>query len=384
MAIQLDIAANTRDFQRGVQDVEKALDKVADSLDDVTREGDRASDKIEDSFRDIARASKDTGRDIGRNMDDGFDRAKAGAGEFKDEANSTAREAAASFDGSADSIVDAFQEVTANAFGGFGPAGAVAGLAAAAGIGLVTQAFQDAEDKRQELEERADDLASAYIEAGSNVLDAISVASRTADVMGNTEEKKKVQEYADAIGIDLATAVRAYVGDANAMAAVNALAGDAQAELNDLHEKSNAQQTNLTQTEKNRIAELNNLLAKTGELQGVTAGANETFQTQQQVLYDLINEAEGATKEVDELGNALYTLPDGTQIMVDAETGQATTDVSDFKDDVDGIPEEVTTTVHARTSGVSAVERELAQLARNRNVVMNIQGQITRIGNQVW
>jgi hypothetical protein len=60
---------------------------------------------------------------------------------------------------------------------------------------------------------------------------------------------------------------------------------------------------------------------------------------------DVINSASGATKEVDELGNALYTLPDGTKIVVDAETGQASQNVDKFKGDVDGIPEQVTSTV---------------------------------------
>jgi hypothetical protein len=79
------------------------------------------------------------------------------------------------------------------------------------------------------------------------------------------------------------------------------------------------------------------------ELTDINGQANETFRAQQGVLRGLINDAASATLEVDELGNELYTLPDGTQIMIDAETGQATTDVQKFKGDVDGVPETKTT-----------------------------------------
>lgn len=168
--LSLDIAANTRDFQRGIKDVEGALDQVADSLDDASRDGDKSAEKLERSFsdaqRDISRTSKTMGQDLTTHVKEGTDGAKEGLDDFKGEASQTAKETAASFDGSAESIVGAFQEVAANALGGFGPAGAAAGLAAAAGIGLAVAGFQKTDEANQKLKEHVADLAAEFIDAG--------------------------------------------------------------------------------------------------------------------------------------------------------------------------------------------------------------------------
>jgi len=164
--ISINFLADVKNFLRGTKNVEDELDDVADSLDDLARDGDQATEKLEKSFRDLANETKQAGDDIGRDFKRGTREAAEGVSELKDEANSTAREAAASFDGSAESIVDAFQEVAANAFAGFGPAGAVAGLAMAAGIGLAVKGFQDNEAAADELKQKVSELTQQYIEAG--------------------------------------------------------------------------------------------------------------------------------------------------------------------------------------------------------------------------
>lgn len=208
----IDVGANTRDFQRATKDIEKALDGVADSLDDVGRDtqrsaakagnalgdaykdgakgaersvkgiGDKLGDSVKDgqkeasqatkkleaNFKELADAGKkaDPGKDLGTSVKKGTDDAKEGLGEFKDEANSTAREAAASFDGSAESIGDAFQEVAANAFAGFGPAGAAAGLLIAAGLGTVFAKIQEGSDNTEAFKEKVSELGQEFIDAG--------------------------------------------------------------------------------------------------------------------------------------------------------------------------------------------------------------------------
>ena len=64
--------------------------------------------------------------------------------------------------------------------------GVIAG-GAAVGVGLITSALEGAEERRQVLEDRASDLATAYIEAGTNVLDAMGVASRTSEILTGEE-----------------------------------------------------------------------------------------------------------------------------------------------------------------------------------------------------
>jgi hypothetical protein len=140
-----------RDLERDLEKAGKATDELKDELDDTR-----------DQLKKLGYAAKDAGDDAKR----GMNRAEEGVEEFGDEARSTAKEAAASFDGSAESIIDAFQEVAANAFAGFGPAGLLAGLAIAAGIGMAVQAFQQAEEAAEELRQKTLDYADAAIDAG--------------------------------------------------------------------------------------------------------------------------------------------------------------------------------------------------------------------------
>lgn len=321
--ITIDVGLEASGVAKGAKDAEKALEKLEDAVGDAAKEG-RELDKIEDELKDVQRQSEKTGRDVGNNMDDGFNKAKKGADEFKNEANSTAREAAASFDGSAESIADAFQEVSANALGGFGPAGAAAGVALAAGIGLGVAAFEALEEERKQLEERARDLAAAYIDAGSTVLSAIVTASRTADVLTDEESSKRAKDLAKLLGGDLATAVKIVAGDTQALS-------DAQRYYNEIQGDGLISSVALGQA-----------LDKEAQIR---RDAAEIANVQSQINLDLINSYEGVTKEVDNLGNELYTLPDESQILINAETGQATTNIEAFKGDVDGVPETVTTTV---------------------------------------
>lgn len=200
MALSIDIAANTRAAQAQVKDLGKSLEDVGESLNDLAseaktserategvtdsleamgREGESAGDKLEASFSDMVQDAKkaeravkdvgDSGSKIGTEVKRGTDRAKEGLAEFKDESNSTAREAAASFDGTGESIVDTFQEVAANAFAGFGPAGAAAGLAIAAAVGAIMQSAADAQEKLQEAREAAAELARTMYDNGGTL-----------------------------------------------------------------------------------------------------------------------------------------------------------------------------------------------------------------------
>ncbi|SEF13803.1 hypothetical protein [Jiangella alba] len=154
------------------REFDTSMRKIEADAESAAREVGASAEKMEASFREafdaVRKDSSDAGRKVGNDVGDGFDRAKEGVGEFRDEANSTAREAAASFDGSAESVADAFQEVAANAFAGFGPAGAVAGLAAAAGIGFAIKAFQDGQEEAEEFRDRISEITGALYEIRSS------------------------------------------------------------------------------------------------------------------------------------------------------------------------------------------------------------------------
>lgn len=171
--IDIKIGVDPSGAVDGVTDVNSALEKIDDQLGDVAKAGDQDLGKIEASLKDLNREALRTGdamdKSLGKKTKAAAKEAEGGLDDFKQEANQTARESAASFDGSAESIIDSFQEVAANAFQGFGPAGAVAGLAIAAGIGLGVKAFEDGQASAEELKSRIGELASALIESGGDL-----------------------------------------------------------------------------------------------------------------------------------------------------------------------------------------------------------------------
>lgn len=222
--ISINFLADVRDFLKGTKNVEDGLDDVADSLDDVAKEGEQATEKLEDGFRELAKAAKKSGDDVGDGFKQGFKKAEDGAQKFKEEANSTAKESAASFDGSAESIVDAFQEIAANAFEGFGAAGAVAGLALAAGIGIATAEFQKSEEAAKAAKERVADLGNAFIESGADVAQVEAFKEALKGIVTNADDaavkvddlRKLTKKYGEAVP-SVAEFATAYAGNADAI-----------------------------------------------------------------------------------------------------------------------------------------------------------------------
>lgn len=178
--IETTITTDVSDVIKGAEQVADSFENVQDSLKDTSKAGETALEGLEDSAkeaagvldRDLTKAldevedkAKSTGKSIGKSVKDGTDKAGEGMEELKGESASTAKEAAASF-GSIEDAADAMQEVVANAFVGFGPAGMAAGIIAAAGIGLAVSALQDNADKINENKEKVVGMAQAIAENG--------------------------------------------------------------------------------------------------------------------------------------------------------------------------------------------------------------------------
>lgn len=207
MALSFDVAMNTRAAEKNAKDLGKSLEAIDKELDLVGKS--KGLESVEDDLKKVQRESDDTGKKLGNSMDAGFKKASSGADDFKQEANQTARETAASFDGSAESIGGAFQEVAANAFGAFGPAAGLAGLAVAAGIGGITTTFDELKQKSDEVKQG---IIDDFLEVG-DALDAEAVNNRVRDLLGTEETRKQVQLLAETMNIDLAQAALAVAGD---------------------------------------------------------------------------------------------------------------------------------------------------------------------------
>lgn len=224
-----DAQRNAQDMERSVggigssadksaRDLDQATEKMGDSVKDAAKETDTATERMAASFKEAARNAQDSGRQIGKGFTDGTDKAKEGLNDFKSESASTAKESAASFDGSADSIIDAFQEVAANAFIGFGPAGLIAGLAAAAGIGLISKAIGDSQEDAETFKAEVQSLAEEFIatgDTGTRSIEFISDALRelATSTEDGTANLQKMKEAADGSGGSFRDLAEAYAGN---------------------------------------------------------------------------------------------------------------------------------------------------------------------------
>lgn len=233
--INLEFVADVARFIRGTKDAEDALDKVGDSLDDLQDESSDATKALDDDLDKIARNADDTAdkakksfsdafdrirRDSDKAGDDvrnDFDRAADGADEFKDEAASSGREAAASFSGEFDDVTDLIQETAANAFAGFGPLGAAAGIAAAVGIGAITAEFEKSQERAEELKELARELGEQLRETGN-----VDLSGQLEDwIYDNAQQLDDLKNAAEEAGISMDDLWAAYLGDPAALDRVN-------------------------------------------------------------------------------------------------------------------------------------------------------------------
>lgn len=217
--INIDANIQAKGFLKGIDNMSMALEGLQDDVSGVQKDGDKSLEKLEKSFAEVAKASRATGDTVkdtlGKGTKAGVKEAEEGLDEFKRESNSTAKESAASFDGSAESIVDSFQEVAANAFAGFGPAGILAGLTMAAGIGLATKAIEDGALNTEEFKKKVSELTTAFIESADvgtisaeQVIDKYKeLAAATEDGAVNLEKLKKASKGSASSFDELAAAI---------------------------------------------------------------------------------------------------------------------------------------------------------------------------------
>jgi hypothetical protein len=266
VAIRIPIIADVVDAIRGARNLGESFDDVADALGDVDHAADDASGgarKMDSAFQDVAgalgdvdhaaagiaevgdqadaakrdadgmeksfREAFDSVRKESKSAADGVGSIKEGTAEASEGVKEFGREArrrprkrsAASFDGSADSIAGSFQELAANAFAGFGPAGAVAGLAAAAGIGIVTSKMEEAKEKAQETAEQVAEIAGELIDLGDTHLGSEQVLANLKEMASTAEDGKipleELRTLTERAGISYTDYAQGIAGDSDAL-----------------------------------------------------------------------------------------------------------------------------------------------------------------------
>lgn len=238
--ISVAIASETKPFQKGIKDgVIEPLEGAVESIEELGKSGEDTGDQLTDAMKDAQKKTEllgdeytdlrkkidqigKQGSDSWKKVKDGSKDAEEGMQDFKSEANQTAKETAASFDGSAGSIVDMFQETAANALSGFGPAGAVAGLALAAGIGLATQAFTASQEEAKKLAENVAALTEEILNTDGVSLEYVTgqlLTMATATEEGD-KKLKDLKKTADKASVPFDIMAEAVAGNQDAIDAL--------------------------------------------------------------------------------------------------------------------------------------------------------------------
>jgi hypothetical protein len=151
------------------------------------------------------------------------------------------------------------QETAANAFGGFGPLGMAAGIAGAAGIGLVTAELVKQQEAIAAMKQRYSDMYQAAAEEGLNYISVAQVIANTNDLMFNTDragEWKSVQEDAIKIGIDANTLALARNGHEESLLTVIQATADAREKLKTTSEEAGITAIRMSVDEQNQLRQI--------------------------------------------------------------------------------------------------------------------------------
>lgn len=290
--LNLDDAARDLDDlgdtgKRALDKLDEGTDTAAKGMSDYADDARTAARRIAGAFDDIADASKKSSK----NIDDDIDGAKDGLRDFKDEASGSGREAAASFSGGFDDITSAVQEIAANAFGGFGPIGAAAGIAAAAGIGIITKVFSDSKERAEEAKQEISGWVDAFVEGQGKIREA-AITTKLNELFGDPDRYAKISTDAREAGVSVELYARALAGDAEA-------AKEVTRRVNGLAAAIDGNNHRTTESEAASLVQANALKRVKSEL-GITTGT--------------ISKAEAAWRDLDAATRAGITA----EVRVDA------------------------------------------------------------------
>ncbi len=355
--IEIGIASETKAFRQGIEsgiidpleDAEKALQDLAktrgpEQLERDMRDAQKQTEKLKDETKDTARAIErdfaDSYRSMKRDAEDagdagvdGMHRIKGGAQELQAEIGSNLGEAVSSFRGDISDLGQVGQDTlgglaaTVASAGPAGLLGAFALAAGAAGLGLFTANQEIATEKQELLNESAARFASGYTEGINGALSAAYVFAEINAIATDPERYKEAQDAANDWGVDVRTAMGALAGDATALAtaqgSLDARTREANARL--------AEQEQAVDGNAGAVYDLDDAVKRGAErmetLNGAMAAGKEQADNAAGALFNYASSAGVATDQTDDLGNKIVRLPDGKEIVIDAETQRAYEDI---------------------------------------------------------
>jgi len=342
--ITINFTANTRDVERGAERISDSLSEVEDSLDDVGTEGQRSLEKATEATDDLGESADATGGKVG-----------AIGGIAKDALEGDLSGAASA---------------GAEALSALGPAGVAAGIIAVGGIEIIKGVVEGIGEATEADQAKAAEWAQAYIDAGSKILSAAQTVASSNAIITDPEQYEKAQENAKNWGVSVGLAVLAMAGNTDALAEATAsldARGDVATANAAAAEKASR---DLTRAEIDYLASVatgrSALLEQTASMNLGAAQAD----TYSESLRLLAENTAGATSKVDEFGDTIYSLPDGTVVYIDAETGQATSDTDAIANKIYSLPDKtITVNVSGLVEAQTAIDAFLIKPA-TKNILL--------------
>jgi uncharacterized protein YoxC len=341
---EIGIGAETRGFDEQfksgvIKPVENAVDAFKDlekAASDTGKDGARALDKLEDSLKDVQRQSERTERavdDIGTGGSQSFSRVREGAKEVTQEVGQNLGEAVSSIRGDMSDLGQVGQDTLgglAATVASMGPAGLVGAFALAAGavgLGALTAGMEEAKEKQEEVNATAARFAQGYIEGINGAISAASVFGEINSIATDPERYKQAREAATEWGVDVSVAMGAMAGDANALGVAQQALADRSAEAS----RRLAEQEVQVDQNAGAVYDLaDSVAAGKDRMDGLTEAlklGHEQADSSAAAYYNYVTAVGHATDRTDDLGNKIYELPAGKEIVVDANTQRAYEDI---------------------------------------------------------
>lgn len=364
--ISIGVGADTRPFQQGIKSgvitpledtvtalgkVDRASETAGDELIDSMRDAQRATKELADENRELSQVIRDESRKSSRAVrdigSDGFDRASEDVDEFKKEAVANFSEVASSFNGDITQMADGVQGLTGGLASALTPGIGipVAILGAAAGAFLA-----EWQKSAEQSEQRVADMYDDMVESGAEFVSESFIQDQIKKIGEDTGKWADALKLASDSGVSIQTALRAMAGDQDAITA--AVDG-----------------TN--QKREDELGKLDSLDTSTADYADKVDAVNLKADVTIQKLQGIQGETDTAAAKAQAVRAAFETgntvLDDGIQKLRDMKDGLDKLGPKTIR--VDVIP------------NMAEFERQIG-LQQGRTIQMDVNGRITRIGNQ--
>lgn len=336
----------------GAEDVDERFAEVIRAFVDMERQAGRTEDDVVKGLRAIGLTADDA-EDALRAIDEelgnvGDNRAADDAADSIEGISSRSTEAADGLRSLGDIAKSALEGDIAGAastasetllgFAGSLAGGAIGGAIGSAIGGIAATWIDQWNQAAAESEKRVDEMVDSLVAAGGR-FDEEQILSGVREIQGDKEKLAQVQKIVAATGLEEAEVMRALSGDLTDGASVTRELADAHQSLADKRSENLAAGKNMNDgliEENQEILKAQDVWNKYGdEVDRARDGFNLYSEAQTigiQRTAEAAVAAGEATKMIDEFGNTVYSLPEGKTVVIDAQTGQARTDIETVED----------------------------------------------------